>query len=287
METTQMHITQNSFEKILEREARLFAARSSGDGQSDRPIRLIIADFEYRWDRLRYDAYRVEEGCDAEPLIRWPFHRIAAASWLQLRIDPGEDIPVIEDVVVVTENEATESEMAERFFNALCQAGDACLVTWGGETKDLAVLRRCANEFGLLLPPQLIDGSPHARERVDLCRAVTVQAKSPHLPEYAAATSIPAKPSPSKKIGTLVEAGAWEKVREQVLADVMTTSVIALRHFCSHGIVEIDRACANVAIGKAVEAAIPESAFAVKVFRPWARDAERASRLRGKVYRPD
>ena len=112
-----MHITQNSFEEILEREARLFAARSGGDGQSDRPTRLIIADFEYRWDRLRYDAYRVEEGCDAEPLIRWPFHRIAAASWLQLRIDPGEDIPVIEDVVVVTENEAPEFEMAEQFFN--------------------------------------------------------------------------------------------------------------------------------------------------------------------------
>lgn len=65
-----MHITQNSFEEILEREARLFAARSTGDGQSDRPVRLIIGDFEYRWDRLRYDAYRVEEGCDAEPLIR-------------------------------------------------------------------------------------------------------------------------------------------------------------------------------------------------------------------------
>ena len=30
-------------------------------------------DFEYRWDRLRYDAYRVEEGCDAEPLIQWHF----------------------------------------------------------------------------------------------------------------------------------------------------------------------------------------------------------------------
>ena len=89
-----------------------------GDGQSDRPVRIIIGDFEYRWDRLRYDAYRVEEGCDAEPLIRWPFHRIAAVSWLQLRIDP-EDIPVIEDVVVVTENEATESEMAKQFFNAL------------------------------------------------------------------------------------------------------------------------------------------------------------------------
>ena len=67
----------------------------------------------------------------------------------------------------------------------------------------------------------------------------------------------------------------------------MTTSVIALRHFCSHGIVQIDRACANVAIGNAVQAAVPQSAFASKVFRPWSRDAERASRLRGKVYRPD
>ena len=280
-----MNITHQGFEEILAREARLFAARSSEDGNVDRPTRLIVADFEYRWDRARYDAYRVAEGSDAERSIRWPFHRIIAASWLQLRIDPGVEIPTVEEIRVIVDDDATEMEMVALFFDALHQASDACLVTWGGETKDLAVLRRCAGEFGLVLPPQLIDGSPHARERIDLCRAVTVQAKSPHLPEYAAATSIPAKPSPSKQIGALVEASAWNKVREQVLADVMTTSVIALRHLVSHGAITIDRASANVAIGEAVLAAIPGSDFTAKVFRPWARDGARSARLRGTVYR--
>ncbi|SFP07800.1 hypothetical protein [Qipengyuania nanhaisediminis] len=281
-----MHIEKECFEQALEREARKFLELDAEGRRVRRGLqRIIVADFEYRWDRSRYEGYCVAEGESAEPKIRWPFHRIAAASWMQLRFDSGEEVPTVESVIVLTGEEASEQEMVTQFFEALRQAPNAQLVTWGGEVKDLAVLRRCAGEFGLVLPPHLLDGSPHARERIDLCRAVTVQAKAPHLPEYAAATSIPAKPSPSKQIGQLVEKGDWPKVREQVLADVITTSVIALRHLASHGEIAIDAEASTIAIGEAALSAVPESSFLRATYRPWARDRQRAAGLRGVVYR--
>ncbi len=283
-----MHIETECFEEALEREARKFLELDAGGRRARRgPQRIIVADFEYRWDRSRYEGYRVAEGESAEPKIRWPFHRAAAAAWMQLRFETGEEAPTVESVVVLTEGEASEQEMVSQFLEALRQAPHAQLITWGGEVKDLAVLRRCAGEFGLVLPPQLIDGSPHARERIDLCRAVTVQAKSPHLPEYAAATSIPAKPSPSKQIGQLVEQGNWSKVRDQVLADVMTTSVIALRHLASYGEIAIDAEASAIAIGEAALSAVPESSFLRATYRPWARDRKRSAGLRGVVYRAE
>lgn len=68
------------------------------------------------------------------------------------------------------------------------------------ESKDLAVLRRVASEAGLLLPPQLLDPNPFSRRRLDLCRAVAGGARFPHLPEYAAGTGVPCKPSPAKEV---------------------------------------------------------------------------------------
>ncbi len=247
-----MHIDNLSFEETLEREARKFLELACEDRRANRcPQRIIVADFEYRWDRSRYDGYCVSEGESAEPKIRWPFNRIAAASWLQLCFKPGEEVPAVESVVV------------------------------------LAVLRRSAGEFALVLPRQLTDGSPHARERIDLCRAVTVQARSPHLPEYAAATAIPAKPSPSRTIGELVEKGDWPKVRDQVLADVLTTAVIAVRHLAAHRVIECDQPNTIMAIADSAVAAIPGSEFARRSFAPWARGQKAASGLRGAVYRAD
>ena len=283
-----MHIEKDCFEEALEREARKFLELDAEGRRARRgPRRIIVADFEYRWDRARYEGYRVSEGESAEPKIRWPFHRIAAASWMQLRFDSGEEVPTVESVTVLTQNETCEQEMVRQFFEALRQFPHAQLVTWGGEVKDLAVLRRSAGELGLVLPKQLLDGSPHAKERIDLCRAVTVQAKPPHLPEYAAATSIPAKPSPSREIGQLVEMGNWPKVREQVLADVMTTSVIALRHLASYGEIAIDAEASAIAIGEAALSAVPDSSFLRSTYRPWARDKQRAAGLRGVVYRAE
>ena len=273
-------------EQDLQRQAQLFAARAD-TSESSRPRTFIVADWEYRYDRSRHHGYTVSEGEGAESKIRWPFHRLAAASWIVIRFTGGEPLPTIEAPVILSSATHTEPAMAEALFAALDAMPDATLVTWGGECKDFAVLRRVASEAGLVLPRQLRDPSPHAPCRIDLCNAVAGRADPVHLPEYAAACAIPAKPSPSKDIGPLVESGQWDKVEEQALADVLTTAVITMRHLASFGLVICDLPAAAVTLADVASAARPASAFVRGTFKPWARDGLRRAGLRGLVFRAE
>lgn len=142
-----------------------------------------------------------------------------------MRCIPGLETPEFVRPVVMSSDEHTEAEIVEAFLLALDSKPSAKLVTWGGEVRDLTVLHRMAEEHGLLLPPQIAELSPLSACRIDLCDAAAVRAERVHLAEYAAACSILAKPSPSKNIGKLVERADWAAVGDQVLADVMTTTV--------------------------------------------------------------
>ena len=269
----------------LEHEARQFVARSREE-ESRRSRRWLVFDLEFLFDRSRHAAYVLAEGKEAKKEdIRWPFHKVAAICWMTLEFIPGESAPVIEGPIVLAADEVDERAMVAALFAALANDRDAVATTWGGEARDLAVLRRAAATHGLRLPHQLVEGSPHARERLDLCRATCVQANGVHLPELAAAVSVPAKPSPSEKIGGLCEAGDWSKVREQVMADVLTTSVLAVRHLAAHGEIECDRGDTMMAIANATLSAVPTSEFASRTFTTWARGQKAASGLRGVVYR--
>ena len=127
----------------LEREARLYL--SERNLAAPKPTRThIVADFEYRWRREDFANYLRAEGSDvrAEPL--WPFHEIVAGSWLVMRFRAGEAVPEFAPPVVMAADTASEQVIVEALFAALAAEPCATCVTWGGETKDLAVLRRCA-----------------------------------------------------------------------------------------------------------------------------------------------
>ncbi len=271
-------------ERQLAREANLFAARGSAANRNRTRI-YIVADFEYAYDRGRYNGYRTAEGTDAEKKTRWPFHRIAAAAWCVMRFERGSDSPEIQGPVVLSANEHSEMEMVSAFFDAVDQEPGAVLVTWGGEHKDLAVLRRAAGEFDLIMPGQLRELSPVSDRRIDLCDAVSIRAESVHLPEYAAACSIPAKPSPSKTIGELVENGKWPDVEEQVLADVMTTAIIMLRHLKSHGLIRCAIPACSLALANAATNANPDSEFLRRTFKPWAQLKDSTANYTCPIYR--
>lgn len=275
------------FAGSLEREARAFAARSAkACASKNRARSFIIADFEYGWDHDRHHAYKVSDGAGAETSVRWPFHHVAAVSWLKLDYDPTSQAVSVTEARVIALDEMTEAEIVAAFFKVLEAHPPATLVTWGGEYKDIAVLRRSADDFGLLLPPQLLERSPNAQARLDLCNAVSVMASSVHLPEYAAACSIPAKPSPSKSIGKLVQSGRWHEVREQVLADVLTTSVIALRNRVSHREIICDLPAAYAKLSMACAAAMLGSRFVRLDFDPWVKGQVARAKLKGRIYRP-
>ncbi len=268
----------------LEREARASVARSQSD-HIERPKSWIVIDLEFIYDRLSHDAYMTCEGKGAEQAIRWPFHKVAATSWMKISFMPGQTSPEIEGPFVRTAEATDEKAIVSELFGVLAASPDAVVTTWGGEARDFAVLRRCATTHDLQLPSQLIDGSPNARERLDLCRVTCVQAPSVHLPEMAAAVSVPAKPSPSKTIGLLCESGDWGAVAEQVRADVLTTTILTVRHLAAHGQVQCQRGDTIIALAASAVLAAPDSDFVRRTFVPWARGQKAASGLRGAVYR--
>lgn len=273
-----------SIEEMLGREARLFAANNiDGDDKGHRTY--IVADFEYEYQRNAHAGYKVAEGTAAEEKIRWPFHRIVAAAWTVLKFVPGRDVPDIVAPVPLTAETMDEKSMVVQFFDALNALPGATLTSWGGETKDLAALRRAAAQHDLTLPVQLRELSPHSLRRLDLCNATSVQAACVHLPEYAAALAIPSKPSPSKAVGQLVQTRQWDLVADQVSADVLTTCVIAIGHLKSMGIVTCDQPATIMALADKATETFPKSVFCNRSFRPWARDRLRAAGLRGTVFR--
>lgn len=273
-----------SLEQSLERQARLFAEQNhDSDGHGQRTF--LVADFEYQYDRSAHAGYCVAEGAGAEEKIRWPFHRVVSAAWIVLRFVPGQDVPEIEGPVLLTAETMDEKAIVTQFFDAVAGLRPAIVTTWGGETKDIAALRRAAVEHDLALPLQLLELSPYSSRRLDLCNATSVMADCVHLPEFAAALGIPAKPSPSKSIGKLVETQQWDLVADQCAADVLTTSVIAICHLKSMGVITCDCPATMMALAEQAVEALPRSVFCSRSFKPWARDHLRAAGLRGTVFR--
>ena len=272
-------------ENKLMREKRLFETRPDPHEGRETGSRWIFADLEYAYDRERYERYRKAEEHAAEAKIRWPFHRPVAASWMIVHHNPVTDVLSIEQASTIAIDTMNERTLVQTVFDVLNAHKTAVLVTWGGENKDVAVLRQCASKYELLLPTHLLEPSPRAGARLDLCYHVSGGAPNVHLPEYAWASDIPAKPSPSKDIGPLVQAGKWHQVREQALADVLTTAVIGLRHFKSHGIIQSELPAAYLAMADAAAAALPSSQFVKTTFAPWARHQATLAKLQGVIYR--
>ncbi len=253
----------------LERDAAEFF-REPGRAPSDGLRSWTIFDLEFAWDRAAHEAYTIAEGASAQPgNPRWPFDRVAAVAWLTLTEQPGSALPIVTPPVVMTAEQHDEQAMVSALFNALVEHR-SIVTSWGGEARDHAVLRRAAMRHGLLLPPQLRNLVPFAPRKLDLCRALCVQATYVHLPELAAALSIPCKPSPSTSIGRLVENGEWGRVREQVLADVLTTTVVALETLSMTGEVSWQPTAATAAVAEVTAAALPHSRFVAGTFHPWA-----------------
>jgi hypothetical protein len=243
----------------LTREAGQFRAQS--DRCDNARMTFLIADFEFAYDQYNFDRYKAKEGDQTEGKCRWPFHHLVAGAWCQVTFVRGLAEPVVSQPAVLTADTHAEIAIAKAYFAAVEAAGDSVLVGWGSEQKDVPVLRRIASENGIPLPRALIDTNPWSRFRLDLCNSVSAQAPCPHLPEYCMATGIPTKPMPSKDVGKAVLNGAWAEVAEQVLADLGTISVIAVRHAIAHHMVVSDLDVAEQAVALAIAKALPTSVF--------------------------
>ena len=241
-----------------------------GGSLAHKPQSWTIFDIEYCYNRQDHDAYVATDGAAAHKYIRWPFHNVAAACWITVHYDAANAVLRAEAPVVMAADLHSERQMLTQLFDALAKRPSSIATTWAGEAKDYASLRRAATFHGLRQPPQLCNTWTHHRDRLDLCRVTRGQAEPIHLPELLAALSIPCKPSPSKEIGKLVENGDWAKVKEQVLADVLATTALAVRHLYSHRVIDVDPDHAMLAVAKAAADALTHSRFVHRTFLPWA-----------------
>ena len=239
---------------------------------------FCIFDFEYAYDLDSYDAYRRADDIDGEYNCKWPYHHVVAGAWALITYPAGASQPVIRDVSVYDARTHDEFALTTAFFDVLDRNPDVVPVGWGIESKEMPTLRRTAATHGLILPKRLRDSHPYSRDRIDLCNVLKGQGHFVHMPEYAHAVGIPAKPMASKAIGKAVQHGQWDKVREQVLADVLTTAIIANRHLISTARISGDVYSSDAAIFANISAACPWSQWLTLHNRGW--DAQRTCQAR-------
>lgn len=243
----------------LAEEAQRFRSRATNERRG--PLKIIVSDFEFVYDMPAFRRYQHAECDPTNGWVRWPYHHICAAAWMMLTFRPGFDQPSVGPITVMTSDTHSEMTIVEAFLRSVRANSDGILYNWGGEQKDWPVIRRFSMENGLALPYQLVDLRPHSPSRVDLCNATSGQARCTHLPEYAFASGIPSKPLRSKLIGDAVLDARWDQVAEQVCADLMTTSIVAIRHAITFGRCEANLIRTEQKIARAFAEAQPSSRF--------------------------
>lgn len=245
--------------QALRDDVRRFKAKAAQEQRG--ALRLLISDFEYRYDMDSFRRYQHDDEDRTKGWVRWPFCHFIGASWTCLTFYPDAATPEVSPIITLTGDAYCERAIVEQFFAAIDAQPGAILTSWGGEQKDWPVARRVAAECGIPMPAQLADLRVHSPSRLDLCNTTSCQARFVHLPEYCIATGIPAKAFPSRSVGYAAADRDWETIGEQVRSDVFATAIIATRHAISHRMTSADLVSSEQAIAAAFAAAYPNSHF--------------------------
>jgi len=261
--------TQNA--PTLEAQAREFTRQSQAKMHAIDKV-FVVLDLEYRWDREAHRLYQNIEAGGGENEIRWPFCSIVCASWLIIRFWALDNAPMVEQFTTLSRPDQTEAEIVYSLCEVMANNPSGTIVSWGGESKDFAAIRRAAAQHDIRLPMQLVDGHPHTARRIDLANATSCQTQSVHMPEYATATGIPSKlMMPSRCIGKAVEHEDWPLVQEVCDQDVVTTALLACRYLSTHGLISATGRDCDLAIADGVVEHRPDSIFVQKYLKPWLR----------------
>lgn len=221
---------------------------------------FLVFDLEFSFDREAHSRYLERERDDANPRIRWPFHHVAAASAMMLTTSGAAGARQIEVVSFRTfaRDEMTEREIVAKLFEVIAELPEnTTVVTYGGQSKDCAVLRAAAITHGLQLPLQLHARAIHynqpLRRHLDLAIAVKGDAPFVHMTEIAARAGIPCKLGlKAHEVGQAAERGRWSEVKAHVEMDVITCALLLGRHLYSTSVIDASAWAADSAIGYAV-----------------------------------
>jgi DNA polymerase elongation subunit (family B) len=196
--------------------------------------KYAVLDVEVLNAMEEYAAYRRIDPRAAE--LRWPFRRVCAVSLMTFSINENDHFQfgTFESFAGPDEH-----ELLKKLFRLLQELPDYKLVTYGGQSFDLCVIRMGACEHQLALPPQLINGARRHGEWLHRDLALEIKGGAGpyiHLTEVAVRLHLPAKFGGSASmVPMLVKNEQWARLAEISDADVIVTSMVLASLLCAHG----------------------------------------------------
>lgn len=196
--------------------------------------KFAVLDVEVLNAMEEYAAYRRIDprACD----LRWPFRRVCAASLMTFNVDENG---LFEFGTFESFAGPDERVLLKQLFMLLRELPDHKIVTYGGQSFDLCVIRMGAYEHQLALPPQLINGARRHGEWLHRDLALEVKGGAGpyiHLAEVAVRLRLPVKFGGSASmVPMLVKNEQWARLAEISDSDVIVTSMVLASHLCAHG----------------------------------------------------
>ena len=200
---------------------------------NDKLRSFAVLDIEVLQDRAAYAKYAALDPRAAE--LRWPFKKVCSASVLTFSI--SED-GLFEFGHLGSFASADEKEVLIKLFNRIKELPQYKLVTYGGLSHDLPILRMGACLHEILLPQQLVHNARrHGNfQHLDLSVELKAHGMFTHLTELAVRLSIPVKFAGSAgRVPALVAEKRWSRLNEIADADVITTAMVLCSHLRIHG----------------------------------------------------
>lgn len=221
--------------------------------------RYAVLDLELLNDHERYAAYRSIDPRPAE--LRWPFRRACAAALLTFTVDEEGQFEFGHLDSWVGDDEPA---LLRALFNRLHLLPGYELVTWGGLSTDLLVLRMGAAEYGLRLPKQLVHGAREYGRWVHRDLANEYKAGGGahiHMSEIATRLRLPVKfAERASMVPMLLRSGKLRRVAAIAEADVITTAMLLASQLEIHGELSGAKA-AQIRILQSVRELRPEARY--------------------------
>ena len=200
-------------------------------------MKYTFVDTESWWDR---DLHRAYQHLDpATEHRRIGCRRIGVAAALDVEIDDEGRISVGAIASWTARDLGGEREVVTQLFDHLRQRDDRIVVTYGGIATDVQILTLAAMQYGLRLPPQLIDqpGRKGPRQHCDLALMLKGGGRTfHHLSEVALRIGIPLKLLEDKKwVDAPASTAAWEQVRAHCEKDCVITACAMIAWRCAQG----------------------------------------------------
>lgn len=197
----------------------------------------LALDLELFWDEHLYEAHRsIDPRSDRRATA---VKRVMAASVFEFSVDNEGRISTGEIASWTEHDWGDEEAVLRQLFDHLRAHSGIPVLTFGGLATDIPVLVLAAMQYGMPLPPQLIDqpGRKGPRPHLDLGLMIRGGGRTwSHLSQVLLRMGIPdeliaAKPGVSRP----TSAAQWLTLRDHVELDCLLLAIAKVAWLCAQG----------------------------------------------------